>query len=149
MQEVYLIFNAKKKYTLIGIKRDFKRGMITLDEAKDRIYAIMTTQKPKGKESSWASRISRYYRRRWWIETGFSDLNRINRRPRSNHDGVRYLDMLARMLLYNSWKINHSLVKKQQDSTLKRRDLTLDQNQDFLAECFLALEKKSHRYNGA
>ncbi|MBD3212948.1 MAG: hypothetical protein GF311_10100, partial [Candidatus Lokiarchaeota archaeon] len=71
----------------------------------------MTTEKPKGKESSWASRNSLFYRRRWFIETGFSDLNRINRRWRSNYDNVRYLDMLARLLLYNSWKLNKKRIE--------------------------------------
>jgi len=143
VQEVYLILNAKKGHTLLGVKRDFLNGKLSLEEARKLIYAIMTTQKPRGKESSWASRTSRFYKKRWLIETGFSDLNRINRRWKSNHDNVRYLDMLARMLLYNSWKMNRSLLKQCRNKKLRRGDLTLNQNQDILAKSFLSSEKKS------
>ena len=102
---VYLIFNAKKGHSLLRLKRAVKKGTLSLKDARKNIFTIMTTQKPKGKESSWASRTSRSYRKRWNIETGFSDLNRINRRWKSNRDNLRFLDMLARMMLYNSWKM--------------------------------------------
>lgn len=94
-QHVYLIIKAKRGFSLQGVKRDFKNGRITIKDVRHRIYTIMTTEKPKGKISSWASRTSSFYRQRWLIETGFSDLNRINRRWKSNHDNVRYLDMLV------------------------------------------------------
>jgi len=94
-QHVYLIIKAKRGFSLQGVKRDFKNGRITIKDVRHRIYTIMTTEKPKGKISSWTSRTSSFYRQRWLIETGFSDLNRINRRWKSNHDNVRYLDMLV------------------------------------------------------
>jgi hypothetical protein len=139
---VYLIIRAKRGVTLQGVKRDFRRGTISLNDARKRLFAIMTTEKPKGKTSSWASRTALFYRRRWIIETGFSDLNRINRRWRSNHDGVRYLDMLARLLLYNSWKMNKKIIKKSKNDFSCSRVWTLNQNQDYLTETFLSLEKK-------
>jgi hypothetical protein len=101
-KDVYMIIKAKRGFSLQGVKRDFQSGKISLKDSQHRIFTIMTTQKPKGKTSLWASRVSLFYRRRWLIETGFSDLNRINRQWKSNHDNLRYLDMLTRMLLYNS-----------------------------------------------
>jgi len=142
-QHVYLIIKAKRGFSLQGVKRDYKSGKITLKDAQHRIFTIMTTEKPKGRTSSWASRTSSFYRRRWMIETGFSDLNRINRRWKSNHDGVRYLDMFVRMLLYNSWKMNKKILaihgKKQGIS----RDWTLNQNNNRLLQIFLSPHKKS------
>ncbi len=108
----------------------------------------MTTEKPRGKTSSWASRISLFYRRRWLIETGFSDLNRINRRWRSNHDGVRYLDILVRMLLYNSWKMNKKLIANQGKKQGNTRTWTLNQNQDSLKLYFYSTYKKSREVMG-
>ena len=143
LQHVYLIIKPKRGFTLQGVKRDFRVGKLSLDDARKHIFAIMTTEKPKGKTSSWASRTSLFYRRRWLIETGFSDLNRINRRWKSNHDNLRYLDMLARLLLYNSWKINRKLVKNLGIQEGKRRKWTLVQNQDCLKHAFLASEKNS------
>ena len=142
-QHVYLIIKAKRGFTIQGIKRDYRTGIISLADARKRVFAIMTTERPKGKTSSWASRTSLFYRRRWLIETGFSDLNRINRRWKSNHDNVRYLDILARMLLYNSWKMNRKLLQKSDNSTSNPKTWTLNQNQDYLKETFLTLMKKS------
>jgi hypothetical protein len=139
---VYLIIKAKRGDTLRGIKRDYRQAKITLKDAQQRLYTIMTTEKPKGKTSSWASRVSLFYRRRWMIETGFSDLNRINRRWKSNHDGVRYLDMLARLLLYNSWKINKKRLKNLSKKQHKSFNWTLNQNQDQLRHTFLTQQKK-------
>ncbi len=142
-QNVYLIIKAKRGFTLQAVKRDFQQGKITLKDAQKRIFAIMTTEKPRGKTSSWASRTSSFYKRRWLIETGFSDLNRINRRWKSNYDNVRYLDMSVRMLLYNSWKMNKAHLKNAQKTNRNTRAWTLKQNQDFLIQKFLSLEKKS------
>jgi hypothetical protein len=142
-QNVYLILHAKKGYSLNAVKREYQKGILPLKDARRRVFTIMTTEKPKGKASSWASRVSLFYRKRWLIETGFSDLNRINRRWKSNHDNVRYLDLLARMLLYNSWKINKSLIKKHAKKENTTRDWTLIQNMDCLKRDFLLMEKKS------
>jgi len=141
-QNVYLIIKAKRGFSLQGIKKDYQSGKISLKVARTRVFTIMTTEKPKGKTSSWASRTSRFYKRRWLIETGFSDLNRINRRWKSNYDSVRYLDMLARMLLYNSWKMNRKLIKMRSKKAKKVKEWTLIQNQDYLKQTFLTLEKK-------
>ena len=139
---VYLIIKAKRGFSLQGVKRDYKSGRITLKDAHHRLFSIMTTEKPKGKTSSWASRTSLFYRRRWLIETGFSDLNRINRQWKSNYDNLRCMDMLARMLLYNSWKMNKKLIQISSGNHGKRASWTLIQNQDFLMETFLSKEKK-------
>ena len=147
-QHVYLIIKAKRGFSLQGVKRDFQKGIISLKDARSRIFSIMTTEKPKGMTGSWASRTSLFYKRRWLIETGFSDLNRINRRWKSNHDNVRYLDMLARMLLYNSWKMNKKRVQISSKKRGKIKEWTLIQNQDSLARLFLSLEKKSQEVIG-
>ena len=136
-QNLYLLLKAKKGHSLLSVKRAFKKGTLTLDDAKKLIYAIMTTQKPRGDTSSWASRTSRFYRKRWFIETGFSDLNRIGRRWKSKYDNTRYLDMLVRMLLYNSWKINKAYLKKCRKKEGKRQKWTLQDNQDALVDIFL------------
>ena len=141
-QNVYLIIKAKRGFTLKGVKSAYQKGTLPLKDAQQMLFTIMTTEKPKGKTSSWASRASLFYKRRWLIETGFSDLNRINRRWKSNHDNVRYLDMLVRMLLYNSWKMNKKLIQMQAKKERKAREWTLNQNQDSLKQVFLSLEKK-------
>jgi len=136
-QKVYLILRAKKGTSLLSVKRDFQKGKLTLKDATKQIYAIMTTQKPKKQISSWSSRTSQLYKKRWFIETGFSDLNRMGRRWKSKYDNTRYLDLLVRMLLYNSWKINHAYLEKYQKKGHKSLKWTLQDNQDSLVELFL------------
>ena len=137
-RHVYVIIKAKNQFTLRGVKRDYRAGKITLDDARKRLFLIMTTEKPRGKTSSWASRTALFYRKRWFIETGFSDLNRINRRWKSNYDNVRYLDMLARMLLYNSWKMNRKRLQKSRKPGSKKRAWTLNRNKDMLISYYLS-----------
>jgi len=136
-QRLYLILQAKKGRSLLGIKREFQKGKLALNDAVKLIYAIMTTQKPKSKPSSWPSRTSNFYKKRWFIETGFSDLNRMGRRWKSRYDNTRYLDLLVRMLLYNSWKINRTFLEKHQKKGHKSQKWTLQDNQDALVETFL------------
>ncbi len=94
-QNIYLILGAKKGYSLTRVKQDFQKGKLSLKDAMKLLYAIMTTQKPKGKTSSWASRTSRFYKKRWFIETAFSDINRMGCRWKSSYDDVRYLDVMV------------------------------------------------------
>jgi len=146
-QNVYLVINAKKGHSLLEVKRDFQKGLLTLNDASKMIYAIMTTQKPKGKSGSWASRTSRFYKKRWNIETGFSDLNRMGRRWKSKYDNTRYLDMLVRMLLYNSWKINGAYLKKCRKKRTKSCEWTLQDNQDAMVAIFFMSQNKIPIYS--
>ena len=142
-QNVYVVINAKKGHTLLEVKRDFRKGNLTLSDASKLIYGIMTTQKPRGESSSWASRTSRFYKKRWNIETGFSDLNRMGRRWKSKYDNTRYLDLLVRMLLYNSWKINEAWFKKNRKNKMKSFEWTLQDNQVALVDILFASWRKS------
>ena len=120
-QELSLIFYAKNGYSLTEIKRKFQKDELSLKECMKLIYIMMTTQRPRNKTSSWPSRTFNFYKKRWAIETGFSDLNRIARRWKSSHDNSRYLDLLVRMLLYNSWKMNRKLFENYQKKNTKAR----------------------------
>ena len=142
-QNVYVVLNAKKGHSLLEVKQDFQKDKLSLSDASKLIYAIMTTQKPKGVSSSWASRTSQFYKKRWNIETGFSDLNRMGRRWKSKHDNTRYLDLLVRMLLYNSWKINRAWFKKALKNRIKSHEWTLQDNQDALIDLFFEPWRKS------
>jgi hypothetical protein len=136
-----LILNVKKGSSLLSVKRDYQKSNLSLNDTRKLLYKIVITEKLKGKSSSWASHTSFFYKKGWLIETGFSDLNRINRRWKSNYDSIRYLDMSARKLLYYSWKINKTLIQKRNRKKGKMIDLTLTQNQDCLEWLFISLEK--------
>ena len=56
---------------------------------------------------------------------------------------VRYLDMLVRLLLYNSWKINRKIVKKGREQGYIKRAWTLNRNKDILIDWYISDLKKS------
>jgi len=142
-QVVYLMINAKRGHSLREVKRAFLSGEITLEEARSKTFALLTTERPKSNTSSWASKKRMIYRKRWQIETAFSDLNRINRYCKSSSDGVHYIDMLARMLLYNSWKLNQKYLSSSSKKSFRKINWTLRKNNDCLVGSFLSIEKKS------
>jgi len=92
---------GKNQQSQVVYKRAFLSGEITLEEARSKTFALLTTERPKSNTSSWASKKGMIYRKRWQIETAFSDLNRINRYCKSSSDGVHYIDMLARMTCWH------------------------------------------------
>ena len=51
-QYFYLIIKAKHGFTLQGVKRDYRRGKISLDDTQKLMFAIMTTEEPKGRTNS-------------------------------------------------------------------------------------------------
>ena len=51
--------------------------------------------------------------------------------------------MMARMLLYNSWKMNKTQIQNAAKKCGRKKAWTLNQNQDLLKKAFLSLEKKS------
>ena len=57
-QHIYLVINSKKGWSLQQIKRDFIKGRMSITDARKNLYAIMTTEKPKGTKSSWKSHTS-------------------------------------------------------------------------------------------
>jgi len=51
--------------------------------------------------------------------------------------------MLARLLLYNSWKMDKKLLEISAKKSKKSVRITLSQNQGYLVASFLSMEKKS------
>jgi len=54
--------------------------------------------------------------------------------------------MTARMLLYNSWKMNKTQIQNAAKKCGKKKAWTLNQNQDLLTKAFLSLEKRAKMY---
>ena len=86
------------------IKKDFLLGKLTYKKAKSKLAAFFTTLKPWSNLKSWARYLTRQYKRRWNIETGFRMLNSMHETYRTTYYPVKLADMHIRGIIYNSWQ---------------------------------------------
>ncbi|QEE16161.1 transposase [Promethearchaeum syntrophicum] len=142
---VWLIFTNRQGRRLRDIRQDFKQRRIDLTEAMKEIMVMMTTKPPprcKKAQQGWASSICQKYDRRWQIETGFRDINRLG--PPSNaHTNARKLTMRSvQYWLYNAWQIEKAR-RRRQHNMLKswKRGPTLRQF-SFIQTQLRLVEKK-------
>ncbi|WP_371804785.1 transposase [Candidatus Lokiarchaeum ossiferum] len=113
--QVWLIFTNRQGRRLRDIRRDYQLRLIDLSEAMKEIMVMMTTKPPpkrKKAQQGWASSICQKYDRRWQIETGFRDINRLG--PPSNaHTNARKFTMRSvQYWLYNTWQIERARRRK-------------------------------------
>lgn len=101
-----LVLYPKKKYSLAAIRRDLRHGAMTMDEACERIYGLITTAAPQGHGKKFPALIRRLYRTRWKIETGYRVADVKHCSWRSDRDGTRFMDEMGRMLLLQDlWQV--------------------------------------------
>ena len=112
---VWLILTNRQGRRLRDIRSDHSSGRSTADESTKEIMVMMTTVPPPlggRKRQGWSVQICRVYDRRWQIETGFRDLNRVS--PSSNaRTNTRKLFMSSvRYWAFNSWQLERARRKK-------------------------------------
>ena len=110
----WLIMAAKNPDTLTEIKRAFRSKRLTLDEAANRIYAFMVVRLPSTNLDHWKRNLSNEYKKRWLIETGFRDINKLAPRWRTNLDHEREIGEIFRMMIFNSWQLIQEKARNQQ-----------------------------------
>jgi len=110
-----LILQAKRSYRLDAIKRNYKKGMLSLDDASKRVFPLLVLlaskhgiQKIEGNESY----IRDLYRARWNIEIAFREMNKLGITTRYRHRDGRLAAMGARILVYNMWQVQRHLLGK-------------------------------------
>lgn len=119
--DVWFIFTNRYGHRLHEIRRDYLSGAKPLKESVQEIMVILTTVahlRRKKRRQGWAVQICQVYDRRWQIETGFRDLNRIT--PSSNAwTNTRKLFMCsAGYWVYNVWHLER--VKRGNCETARR-----------------------------
>ena len=101
----WIILHARGNQRIDTIKRGYHQNLITLEEACNQIYALVTTRAPQYAGSRFPLQSKRIYKMRWQIETAFRDNERHKAIWRSNYDGTRIIGEFGRFLLFNSWQI--------------------------------------------
>ena len=115
-----LLLGAKRKYTLNQIKKDFKNGAITLEEATKRIFPLIVSfgnnigvTQLRGNENY----IRYLYRTRWEIEIAFREMNRLGFTTHIQNRDTRLNIMGAKSLLYNMWQVQRHLINKEKPTS--------------------------------
>lgn len=91
------------------IRTDLQAHTISYEDAKDELRGFYTSLKPWRNKSQWLDYLTRTYKERWNIETGFSNINTLHFSFRARTYRVRYAELLLRMFVYNLWTINRHL----------------------------------------
>jgi hypothetical protein len=105
----WVLLFPKNPDRLDAIKRNFKRKITTLQEAEDRLFALITTRAPQWRGNSFPASIRQYYRWRWGIETGFREVDEHPTIWRSDIDGERLLCEAGAYFIYNEWQLARAI----------------------------------------
>jgi hypothetical protein len=106
--QAWLFLATRDKEKLSVIRRRYLQKKLTLAEATKRIHVfVVTTQPPanKQKRASWLRSLAQYYKHRWYIETAFRDLDRIQPTCHARTDGAKIFCTMMRCWHYNEWQI--------------------------------------------
>jgi len=104
----WLVLYPRGTQSLRAIRGAYRRGLLTLDEAAEQLYGLITTAAPQRHGRSYPRTLRRLYKKRWQIESGFRDEDARRCPWRSDRDGVRLLDELGRMVVYNAWQLERA-----------------------------------------
>jgi len=113
--QVTLIFTNRQGRRLRDIRADYLHDRSTLTERIKEIMVMMTTFiPPKGskRRQGWAVGICRKYDRRWQIETGFKDLNRMGPPSNSRTNSRKYFMRSSQYWVYNAWQLERAKRRK-------------------------------------
>ena len=112
---VWLILTNRQGRRLRDIRRDIKRKRLILEDAMKEIMVMVTTFPPPAgnkQRQGWAVGICRKYDRRWQIETGFRDLNRISPPSNAHTNARKFLMRSVQYWAYNAWQLERAKRKR-------------------------------------
>lgn len=90
------------------IRNLFWNGKLTYEDALNQLSAFFTTLKPWKNKRSWASWLTRTYKKRWNQETGFCSLNAIHNQFRYRYPIVQMAELYLRALIHNGWQFSRN-----------------------------------------
>lgn len=129
--QVWIFIAARDKERLADIRQQYKKKRLTLDEATKKIHVfVVTSPPPKNKldRAAWLRGLARFYKKRWYIETAFSDLNRIQPSNHARTDATKIFCTMVRCWLYNGWQIERERRRRLRNVPASwRRGPTLDE----------------------
>ncbi|MCF2141655.1 MAG: transposase [Candidatus Lokiarchaeota archaeon] len=118
----------KGNQSLGEIKTAYRQGCLSLAEASEQIYGLITTIAPQYRSKSFVYLIKRYYKMRWQIETAFRDVEVHKGIWRSNNDATRLFAEMGKYLLFNMWQFERDQIRPERRLTFQEfRDWLVDE----------------------
>lgn len=103
--ECWVILFVKPSNNLGDLRTAVRHRTMTISDASERIFALITTRAPQWRGDSFPTSIRQYYRFRWGIETGFREVDEHPTIWRSDHDGERLFCEAGGYFIYNEWQL--------------------------------------------
>jgi hypothetical protein len=88
------------------------------------LRGFFTSYPPWKNQKAWARFLVREYKRRWNIETGFAELNRVHESGRERIFTTKLASLYCRGVIYDWWQSWHLIRKHTQ---LHYRDYTFNE----------------------
>jgi len=111
----FLIFKTDPGTRIGDFRKQLTLGVITREQALKYIHVFITTIKaPKNKRRwiRWGMGVVRRFSKRWQIETGFRDMNRILPISHARKHSTKTLMFATQMWNYNIWQIQRALHRR-------------------------------------
>jgi len=103
------------------IREDYLTGKTTMKETLKGFMVIVTTHPPPQKKKAkqcWAMNICERYHRRWQIETGFRDCNRLGPPSNARSNDRKFFMESVRLWVYNLWQLERAKRRKMRNGFL-------------------------------
>ncbi|UYP47995.1 hypothetical protein NEF87_004280 [Candidatus Lokiarchaeum ossiferum] len=127
----WVLLFARGNQSLAAIKNAYRQNNLSLTDASEQIYALITTIAPQFHSKSFVYTIKRYYKMKWQIETAFRDVDDHKGIWRSNYDGIRLFAEIGKYLLFNFWQIERGELDSNKAITFQEyRDWLIDEFSD-------------------
>jgi hypothetical protein len=113
------------------IRDQFRQGFLTYREAMKKLRGFFTNMRPWKNRKAWARYLVRTYKRRWNVETGFAELNKVHMTGRERNYTAKLAGLYLRAFVYDGWQ---AWRLKQIREEVLPRDYTLTEYKAILKE---------------
>jgi IS4 transposase len=138
---VHLVLIAHNNQSIFDIRRLYHLGAISEEEALKNLAGFFTTYKPWKNQKAFSKFLCRTYKKRWWVETGFSNLNSIHDSTRTRRFETKLAEILMDCWIYNMWQFTRNVYVDHPWGN--RRTLTF---KNFLREYQLVMKKSMIKF---
>jgi len=107
----HLILKVHRGERARDVRKALAAGTLTLEETRKKVHVFVTTERPpreRGKLVPWGLSLVAAFRRRWRIETGFRDLNRLFPTSHARSNSAKMFVLALQMFTFNAWQIQRA-----------------------------------------
>jgi hypothetical protein len=111
----FLILKPDRGTRLRDLQKQITAGTLSEKDAMEHVHTFVTTVHPPREHRRlvhWGLGLLKKFSKRWRIETGFRDMNRILPASHARTHATKTFMFLFQMVLYNAWQFQRALHRK-------------------------------------